>query len=148
MIQYSTVDSVHFVNRVPMSFLNPSLVTSMALRDRPSPHKLALCALLKLYTEPRDEDGQPLADPVPLAPLEMERLSAFLHREVHGTDRSVERSFPALQAALEAAVGGAAGGALAEQLRSILEEACVSPDALQSLVASLEDLLRPASSMR
>ena len=100
---------------------------------RPSPHSLALCVLLKHYTNSsRDTD---------LSEAPLARFVSFLLQETQAVAR--ERSFHELQARLEDAVGGREGSALVQGLVSELEGACDSPDGLADTCSSLEEVLGP-----
>jgi hypothetical protein len=137
-----------------MSFLNTTPHASQFLRERPSPHKLAVCVLVKMFVENQfdnddsvdDEGGEDRA--MPLTPEELSRFASFLQREVFATERGDEKSLLHLQEHIRRdhaehvhGVGGDAGRQLSSSLRNILEEACSSPDALSDLISSLDSVL-------
>ena len=73
---------------------------SISLRERPTPHKLAVCVLLLLYTRPQSQDEEDSEDDDdPFLELDevaqrvvAQRLARFLRAEISATERASERT--------------------------------------------------------
>ena len=133
-----------------MSFLCGKSLASKTFAERPSPHKLALCVAIKLYTEPprdldEDDDAAPFV--AELSQVATQQLSRFLHTQIHATERAMESSsLGELQDALQDAVQGQPGYELSTCLQSYIKTACNSPDDLMDLLTDLDqNVLHPRS---
>jgi hypothetical protein len=127
-----------------MSFLCGNALASKTLAERPSPHKLALIVLIKLYAEPGDNATE-LPAVAELSQAATQQLSRFLHLQVHATDRAVEsENLAELHDALRRAVPDPAGHELSFCLQSYMATACKSPDDLLDIIVDIEhNLLQP-----
>ena len=97
------------------------VTSSVTLRERPSPHKLALCILIQLFVQPSadlaDEDrmeSEPLDElPEDAQRVAYRRLAFFLRSEIRRTELACERSLPELCRALAGASAFTTQGAQA-----------------------------------
>ena len=132
-----------------MSFLCCNSLASKTFAERPSPHKLAVCVAIKLYTEPPRDFDDPDAAPfvAELSQVATQQLSRFLHTQIHATERAMESSsLGELQEALQDAVQGQSGYELSTCLQSYIKTACNSPDDLMDLLTDLDqNVLHPRS---